>query len=95
MTQGQKEIIDFLEDLTHTRTNLDKLTKMLCEKFNEEITLEIVNDKDDDNELTDYNIMFNSEKEETYGYFDIYFLKHRRIGYDKSDIYITEVGYEF
>jgi hypothetical protein len=95
MKEKQKEIVKFLENLVHSRTNLDNLTKMLSKKFNEEITLEVVNNEDEDNELSDWNIMFNSEKEETYGYFDIYFLKNRRTSHDGSNIYITEIGYEF
>ena len=39
--------------------------------------------------------MFNSEKEETYGYFDIYILKMRNVGYDGAEFMVTEIGYEF
>ena len=39
--------------------------------------------------------MFNSENEETYGYFDIYILPMRRKDLDGSDMYITEISYEF
>ncbi len=44
---------------------------------------------------TDFNLMFNIETEDEYGYFDIYMLPMRRAGFDYSTMYITEVGYEF
>jgi hypothetical protein len=39
--------------------------------------------------------MFDSTKDETYGYFDIYMLPMRRQGFDGATFYVTEVGYEF
>jgi uncharacterized protein with von Willebrand factor type A (vWA) domain len=94
-TQKQKDTINFLESLVHNRFNIDTLNTKLSEFFNEKIEAEFVNENDDTNELADWNIMFDSKNEETYGYFDIYVLKHRKVGYDNADFYVTEIGYEF
>jgi hypothetical protein len=94
-TQKQKEIIDFLESLVGQRYNMETLNETLSNKFQEKIEAEIVNEDDDTNELSDWNIMFNSENEDTFGYFDIYVLKMRNAGFDGSTFHITEVGYEF
>jgi uncharacterized protein with von Willebrand factor type A (vWA) domain len=94
-TQKQKECINFLESLVHQRFNFKTLIEKLSQYFNEEIKAEFVNEDDDTNDLSDWNIMFDSENEETYGYFDIYVLKHRKQGFDNTDFYVTEVGYEF
>ncbi len=93
-TKTQKEVIDELEDLVGKRFNLKTLNEVLAEIFNEDIKAEFV-DNANERQLTDWNIMFNSEKEETYGYFDIYVLKHRVKGFDGTDFYITEIGFEF
>jgi hypothetical protein len=95
LTKKQKEIADFLESLVGQRFNMETLTKELSKAFDEEIEAEIVNDDDETNTLTDWNIMFNSEKEDTFGYFDIYVLKMRNANLDGSTFYVTEVGYEF
>jgi hypothetical protein len=68
---------------------------VLSEQFDEVVKCEIVNDDDEENTLTDWDIMFDSVKEETYGYFDIYVLKMRKPGFDGSTFHITEIGYEF
>ena len=94
-TEKQKEIDDFLESLVGKRFNMETLTEALSLKFQEKIEAEIVNEDDDTNELADWDIMFNSENEDTFGYFDIYVLKMRNIGFDGSTFHITEVGYEF
>lgn len=94
-TEKQKEIVDFLESLVGQRYNMETLTETLSSKFQEKIVAEIVNEDDDTNELADWNIMFNSENEDTFGYFDIYVLKMRNTGFDGSTFHITEVGYEF
>jgi subtilase family serine protease len=94
MTDKQKEVVEFLESLVHMRYNIETLTKVLSKYFNESIKVGYANEEED-NILTDYNIMFDSHKEETYGYFDIYVLKMRRPGHDGSDFYVTEIGYEY
>jgi hypothetical protein len=93
MTNKQKAIAIFLESLVGTRTTKQKLNTLLSIAFNEPIKVENITKKDD--ELPDYNLLFGSEKKETYGYFDIYYLKMRCKGFDNANIYITEVGYEF
>jgi hypothetical protein len=64
---------------------------MLNEIFEEEITIEDTTDGKDDNDFSDYNLLFESKNENTYGWFDIYYLKTR----EDDVIYITEVSYEF
>ena len=88
MTTPQKQIIKFLESLVYERYNIKTLNSKLSEYFKEDIKAEFASL---DNELTDYNIMF----ETTHGDFDIYVLKMRRKGFDNSTFMITEIGYEF
>ena len=95
MTKRQKKVVNFLEKLVGERFNLETLNATLSEHFGEDIKADFVNENDESNDLSDWNIMFDSEKEETYGYFDIYVLKMRRPGFDGSEFYITEVSYEF
>ena len=102
-TPRQLEVIDFLEKLVTKRFNMETLTKKLSEFFQEPITLENntqarIDSGDftcDDDLPADYNLMFNLEREDQYGYFDIYMLPMRREGFDGSTMYITEVAYEF
>lgn len=89
-TKRQKEVIKFLEELVHSRFNLDTLNQTLSEFFGEDIKAEFV-----DNDCADWNIMFNSEKEDTYGYYDIYVLKMKNIGFTGADFMVTEVAWEF
>jgi hypothetical protein len=74
--------------------DLETLNKELSKCFGEEVKAKFV-DEEDGADLGDWNIMFNSEDEQTYGYFDIYVLKMRNVGFDGADFYVTEVGYEF
>lgn len=102
-TERQAEVIEFLENLVNRRFSEEALNKKLSDFFQEPIVLEnntqdrIDNDDFDSEEdlPTDYNLMFNLEREDQYGYFDIYMLPMRREGFDGSTMYITEVGYEF
>ena len=102
-TERQKEIIDFLENLVTQRFSEETLNKTLSDFFQEPIKVEnntqhrIDNlDFSSEEDLpTDFNLMFNIETEDEYGYFDIYMLPMRRAGFDYSTMYITEVGYEF
>jgi hypothetical protein len=93
MNAKQKKVVEFLESLVHKRFSKEQLNKVLSDFFKEKIKVENISRKDD--ELADYNLLFASEKKETYGYFDIYFLKMRRKGFDGATMYITEVSYEF
>ena len=95
MTKRHKKVVNFLEKLVGERFNLETLNATLSEHFGEDIKADFVNENDESNDLSDWNIMFDSEKEETYGYFDIYVLKMRRPGFDGSEFYVTEVSYEF
>jgi hypothetical protein len=94
MTSRHKQVVQFLEGLVGRRFNLETLNKKLSKHFGEDIKAEFV-DNENDEVLADWNIMFNSEQDDTYGYFDIYVLKMRRQGFDKAEFYVTEVGYEF
>ena len=93
MTKIQRQFIQFLENLVGSRTTLEKLEKEISNYLKEDITIEDVSC--DDNDISDYNAIFESQNDETYGYFDIYFLKMRRPGFDGANIYITEIGYEY
>ena len=100
MTPRKQEAVKFLESLVGQRFNTETLEAKLSEHFNEKIevwnaTQERIDSGESDDELTDWNLMFDSENEETYGYFDIYMLPMRRTGFDGANFYVTEVGYEF
>ena len=100
MTPRKQEVVKFLESLVGQRFNTDTLEAKLSEHFNETIHVENVSQGridsgEEDDELTDWNLMFDSTKDETYGYFDIYMLPMRRTGFDGATFYVTEVGYEF
>lgn len=91
-TERQQECIAFLENLVHRRFSQEKLNEVLSMFFGEEIVLETASEY----ELpTDFNLIFNLERKDQYGYFDIYMLPMRTEGYDGSTMYITEVSYEF
>ena len=94
MTRVQQEVVKFLENLVHQRFNLETLNTELSKCFGEDVKAEFV-DEENEAGLGDWNIMFNSEQEDTYGYFDIYVLKMRNVGFDGAEFMITEVGYEF
>ena len=91
MTDQQIQIVQKLEDLVNNRFTLLTLNDMLNQIFEEEITIEDTTDGKDDNDFSDYNLLFESKNENTYGWFDIYYLKTR----EEDVIYITEVSYEF
>lgn len=98
-TERQQECIAFLENLVYRRFSEERLNEALTMFFGESIKVENVTlsriENGDEDELTDYNLMFDLEREEQYGYFDIYMLPLRREGFDGSTMMITEVGYEF
>lgn len=90
-TPRQLEVIDFLEQLVHNRFSMESLNKKLSDFFGEPIEVQEASSED----VADFNLMFNLEREDQYGYFDIYMLPMRREGFDGSTMYITEVAYEF
>ena len=99
MTTKQTDVVKFLESLVGTRVSEESLNKTLSKYFGEDIKIHNATqdrlDGGDDDELSDWNYMFNSDKEETFGYFDIYILPMRQEGLDGSTMYITEISYEF
>ena len=96
----QQEVISFLEGLVGQRFSMQSLNDKLERVFKRKIELQNVSlsreQEDDDDELSDYNLMFNIEDgTEQSGFYDIYMLPMRRKRFDGADMYITEVGYEF
>lgn len=102
-TPRQLEVIDFLEQLVHNRFSMESLNKKLSDFFGEPIEvenntqarIEALDFTCDEDLPADFNLMFNLEREDQYGYFDIYMLPMLREGFDGSTMYITEVSYEF
>ena len=92
---AEKEISNRLESLVGNRFTKESLEKTLSIIFDVDIALDDISKEDD--ELADYNFIgsFDIPERELYGYFDIYFLKMRRPGFDGADIYVTEVAIEF
>ena len=102
MTNTQKTAVEFLENLVYGRESIDSLNKKLSEHFGEKIEVANVSQGridsgEDDDELADFNLMFNIEGEdnELSGYYDIYMLPMRREGYDGATMFITEISWEF
>ncbi len=96
----RQKVISFLEGLVGQRFNMqslnDKLEKVFKQKVELQNTSLLREQENDDDDLADYNLMFNIEDgSEQSGFFDIYMLPMRRKGFDGADMYITEVGYEF
>lgn len=91
MFEQQLQIVQKLEGLVNQRFTLLTLNELLNEIFEENITIEDTTDGKDDNDFSDYTLLFESTNEDTYGWFDIYYLKTR----EDDVIYITEVSYEF
>jgi len=93
---------EFLESLVHKRFSEERLNKVLSDFFKQDLKFynasqgRIDNGEDDD-ELTDFNLMVNVDSDGNSDaiYIDIYMLPMRCKGWDDSDMYITEVGYEF
>jgi hypothetical protein len=95
MTDKQILIVKQLENLVQERYNLKTLTKKVSEIFNEDIKIEDITLGKHDCDLSDYNLLFESKNEDTSGFFDIYFLKTRKTGYNGETMYITEISFEF
>ena len=91
----EHEIRVQLEDFVGNRFNKESLEKTLSIVFDSNIDLEEISH--DEDELVDYNFIghFDIPEKELYGFFDIYFLKMRRPGFDGADIYVTEVSIDF
>ena len=91
----EKEISNRLENLVQNRFTKESLESLLSIIFDVSIVLEDISH--DEDELGDYNFLghFDIPDKNLYGYFDIYFLKMRRPGFDGSDLYVTEVAIEF
>jgi hypothetical protein len=96
----RQEIINFLENLVHTRLSMEQLNQSVSEFFGTKVEVINVTEENlkegNDDELSDYNLMFNIEDgTDQSGFYDIYMLPMRREGFDGGTMYITEVGYEF
>jgi hypothetical protein len=90
MTDKKKKIAMQLEALVSQRFTIESLERELSLIFNEDITVEDITDEEDGCDTSDYNLLFESKKESTYGFFDLYYLKTR-----DDKVYITEIFYEF
>ena len=101
MTDKQKKAVEFLENLVYGRESIESLKKKLSEHFGQKIEVENVSQGridsgEDDDELVDYNLMFNIEDgTELSGFYDIYMLPMRREGFDGATMFITEIAWEF
>ena len=98
----KEEVKTFLEGLVWNRHSLPQLNKKMSDFFQERIEVYNasqgrIDSGEDDDELADWNLMFNVIREEQYELFgDIYVLPTREFD-DKDNVkyYITEVGYDF
>jgi len=93
MTDNQLRVVTELNKLVTTRQSIESLNVKLSEIFKESIKVEDCTNLD--NEPSDYNLLFESITEETYGFFDIYYLKMINKGFDGADMYITEIAFQF
>jgi len=93
MTDKQIEVVAKINALVNTRQSIESLNVLLSQIFNEPIKVEDITDLD--TQPFDYNLLFESTNVDTYGFFDIYYLKMINKGFDGSDMYITEISYEF
>lgn len=89
-TEREKQVISFLDGLVYDRFNIDTLNKKLSEYFGHEVRAEFV-----ENECADWNILFDIDNGDVFGYFDLYVLKMKHAGLDGSTFMVTEVGYQF
>jgi hypothetical protein len=93
LTPTQQKVVADLEDLVYRRWTIQDLNQHLSETFKEKI--EVVDVSSSHNKIPDYNLMFDLEKEEQYGHFDIYYLKLRQPNICGVEVYITEISYKF
>ena len=96
----KQETIAFLRQLVHKRFSIESLNKKLSTFFGASIVVYNasqgrIDDGEDGDELSDYNLMFSFETEDLFVDGDIYFLPMRRVGFDGATMYITEIGYSF
>lgn len=92
-TEKHRQIAKSLEALVHHRFNMEKLNARMSEILGEEVQLEL--GRMDIEDEPDWCYQWNSEQEETYGYYDIYVLMQRNEDWNGNTMYVTEVGYEF
>ena len=91
MTAKQASIAKAMEALVGERFTLLTLNDMLNEMFGESLTIVDTTDSKDENDFSDNTLLFESTNDDTYGFFDIYYLNTR----EDDVIYITEVSYDF
>jgi hypothetical protein len=96
----KQETITFLKELVHNRFSIESLNEKLSTFFGTSIVVynasqDRINNGEEDDGLSDWNLMFEFESEDLFIDGDIHFLPMRRVGFDGATIYITEVGYEF
>lgn len=91
--ERQRKLIRDLESLVHRRFNEETLNAELSKIFGEKVKVE--EGCQDCDYLMDYDLMWNSEKEDIAGFYDIYVLKAKEGYTGDNTMYVTEVGYEF
>lgn len=97
----QQEVRNFLEGLVWRRYSLPQLNEVISDFFQEKIEVTNISQNNLDSgyndDLADWNLMFNLIREDEYELFgDIYVLPTREVDDDDNvRYYITEVGYEF
>jgi len=99
--KSKEDVVKFLEDLVWNRFSLPQLNEKVSDFFQEKLELCNVSQENlqsgNDDELADWNLMFNVVREDASELFgDIYVLPTRELD-DEDNVryYITEVGYEF
>jgi hypothetical protein len=95
LTDKQKKLVADLESLVHKRCDIHSLNRKLSEFAGEAISVSDITSIKDDDDLSDWNLLFEIKNEELHGYFDIFYLKLRKPGYCDETMYITEISYEF
>jgi len=104
MSPTKQEVVVFLENLVHKRFSEKELNKVISNFFKQDLevynaTQDRINNADND-ELADFNFMFNVIREDKYELFaDVYMLPTREVVSEDKEFhtiwYVTEVGYEF
>lgn len=90
LTSKKKKAIEFMESLVYGRYTMAQLNEMVSNHFGETIKIEEI-----ESEGTDGNLLFASRSDDTYGYFDIYFLPMLKEGFGGTNMFVTEIAWEF
>jgi len=98
------KIMSFLEDLVHKRFSEKQLSKVISNFFKQDLEVSNVSqdrfNNADNDELADFNFMFNVIRKYKYELFGhVYMLPTREVIFEDKEFhtiwYVTEVGYDF